>query len=102
MSTFAAWMAIQPILAQAPAIPDPPPVAPPGKLGDAVTTFLGWLKWGGLVGAVGASISAGIMMAVGRRNRNHMAIEGAISIPWIVGGLALILGSASLIGFLVQ
>jgi hypothetical protein len=89
-------------LAQPPLVPDPPPAAPPGKLSAATNTLLGWMKWGGLVGAVGALIAAGIMMAIGRRNRNNMAIEGAVSLPWVVGGLALILGSASLVGFLLQ
>ncbi|WP_051115023.1 hypothetical protein [Actinokineospora enzanensis] len=89
-------------LAQPPLVPDPPPAAPPGKLAAATNTLLGWMKWGGLVGAVGALIAAGIMMAIGRRNRNNMAIEGAVSLPWVVGGLALILGSASLVGFLLQ
>lgn len=86
---------------QPPLIPDPAPAAPPGKLLDATNMLLAWMKWGGLVGAVGALIAAGIMMAVGRRNRNNMAIEGAISLPWVVGGLAMILGSASLVGFLL-
>lgn len=85
-----------------PNIPNPAPSAPPGELAKATNTLLGWMKWGGLVGAVGALIAAGIMMAVGRRNRNNMAIEGAVSLPWVVGGLALILGSASIVGFLVQ
>jgi len=97
MAAMLGWLA-QPT----PLIPDPPPVAPPGQLADAATTILGWLKWGGLVGSVGALIAAGIMMAVGRRNRNNMAIEGAVSLPWVVGGIALILGSASVVGFLVQ
>ncbi|WP_298181018.1 hypothetical protein [Saccharomonospora sp.] len=83
-------------------VPDPPPAAPPGKLTEATNIILGWMKWGGLVGAVGALIAAGIMMAVGRRNRNNMAIEGAVSIPWVVAGLAVILGSASVVGFLLQ
>ena len=82
-----------------PQIPDPPPAAPPGKLADAANTLLSWLKWGGIVGAVGAGIAAGIMMAVGRRNRNNMAIEGAVSIPWIFAGVALISGSAAIVGF---
>lgn len=89
-------------MAQPPAVPNPPPIAPPGELAGAAETLLGWMKWGGLVGAVGALIAAGIMMAVGRRNRNNMAIEGAVSLPWVVGGMALILGSASIVGFLVQ
>ncbi|CAL9677689.1 hypothetical protein SUDANB95_08016 (plasmid) [Actinosynnema sp. ALI-1.44] len=103
MSTHVIFMQLQDFLAQdPPLIPDPAPAAPPGKLADATNTLLAWMKWGGLVGAVGALIAAGIMMAVGRRNRNNMAIEGAISLPWVIGGLAMILGSASLVGFVLQ
>jgi hypothetical protein len=83
-----------------PELPDPGPQAPPGVLSDAASTFLSWMKWGGLVGAIGALIAAGIMMAIGRRNRNNMAVEGAMSLPWVVGGLALIFGASSLVGFL--
>lgn len=84
-----------------PALPDPAPAPPPGKLSEAANTFLSWLKWGGLAGAVGALVVAGIMMAIGRRNRNNMAVEGAMSLPWVVGGVALILASASMVGWLV-
>lgn len=83
-----------------PELPDPDPAPPPGVVNDAANTFLAWMKWGGLVGAIGALIAAGIMMAVGRRNRNNMAVEGAMSLPWVVGGLALIFGASSLVGFL--
>ena len=85
----------------APLIPDPAPKAPPGKLSEAADTFLAWLKWGGLAGSVGALVVAGIMMSVGRRNRNNMAVEGAMALPWVIGGLALILGSASIVGWLL-
>lgn len=84
-----------------PLVPDPVPTPIPGKLGQASNTVLGWMKWAGLVGAVGAMIAAGIMMAVGRRNRNNMAVEGAVSVPWVVAGLALILGSASIVSWLI-
>ena len=83
-------------------IPDPPPRAPEGPLKESTETMLAFMKWGGLVGGVGAGIAAGIMMVIGRRNRNNMAIEGAISVPWIVGGLALVLGAASLVGFVAE
>ncbi|WP_344876001.1 hypothetical protein [Allokutzneria multivorans] len=92
---FALFLAQNPTL-----IPDPAPVAPPGRLVAATTTMLAWLKWGGLIGAVAALIAAGIMMAIGARNRNNLAIEGAIRIPWVVAGLALMLGAASLVGFI--
>jgi len=103
MSLHARWDRLMWWLTQPtqPLVPDPDPIVPEGKLANAVDIIIGWLKWGGLVGAVGALITAGIMMAVGRRNRNNMAIEGALSIPWVVGGLALILGAASLVGFVV-
>ncbi|OLZ51754.1 hypothetical protein BS329_15710 [Amycolatopsis coloradensis] len=89
---------------QGPGIPDfddPAPIAPPTKLADAASTLIGWMKWGGLIGAVGALVAAGIMMAVGRRNRNNMAVEGAMALPWVVGGLALILGATSIVGWLI-
>jgi predicted lipid-binding transport protein (Tim44 family) len=81
---------------------DPAPTPPPGPLKQGAQTLLSWIKWGGLFGAVVAGVAAGIMMAIGRRNRNNMAIEGAISIPWIIGGIALILGSASLVTWFVS
>ncbi|ATY17214.1 hypothetical protein CU254_41680 (plasmid) [Amycolatopsis sp. AA4] len=89
---------------QEPGIPgfdDPKPHAPPGKLSEAASTMVAWMKWGGLVGAVAALVAAGIMMAVGRRNRNNMAVEGAMALPWVVGGLALILGATSIVGWLI-
>jgi hypothetical protein len=105
MSTLHLFAQTLDFLAQQPTDPldglDPPPLAPPGPLKDGMETLLAWVKWGGLFGAVLAGVAAGIMMAIGRRNRNNMAIEGAISIPWIIGGLALILGSASLVSWFV-
>jgi hypothetical protein len=82
-------------------VPNPSPAVPPGRLAEATNTLLSWLQWGSLAGAVGAMIVAGGMMAVGRRNRNNMAIEGASSVPWVIGGIALILGAASLVSFFV-
>lgn len=84
-----------------PGFDDPAPQAPPGKLGEAAEELIGWMKWGGLIGAVGALIAAGIMMAVGRRNRNNMAVEGAMALPWVVGGLALVLGATSLVAWII-
>ncbi|ONI88052.1 hypothetical protein ALI22I_20135 [Saccharothrix sp. ALI-22-I] len=83
-------------------LPDPEPMAPEGPLADGAETMLAWMKWGGLVGAVGCGMWVGIAMIVGRRNRNNMAIEGALGIPWIVGGVAMVLGAASFVGFFVS
>ncbi|WP_223198868.1 hypothetical protein [Solihabitans fulvus] len=80
-------------------INDPPPAAPPGKLAEVATTFVGWLKWGLLITAVVALVVGGIMMITGRRNRNQMAVEGAMSLPWVVGGIGMGLGAVSIVLF---
>lgn len=90
------------LLAQPIELPDPPPAAPPGKLGDAVSTMLSWMKWGGFVLAIAAGMAAGIAMAIGRRNRNNMAIDAAMSVPWIIAGIAFVSGSTSLVAFFVS
>jgi hypothetical protein len=67
---------------------NPKPCAPPG-LANIATQWIGWAKWGCLVcGALGLLIAAGMMM-IGRRNRSHLAGEGASGIPWVVAGLSL-------------
>lgn len=64
------------------------PCAPPG-LSSIANQWISWAKWGCLVcGALGLLISAGMMM-IGRRNRSHLAGEGATGIPWVVAGLSL-------------
>ena len=78
------------------AVTDPGPLEPPG-LGGPISDMLGWLKWIALAAAVGGLIVAGIMMAVGRRNRNQWAAEGAISLPWVVGGLFTIASAATIV-----
>lgn len=77
--------------------PNPAPVAPPGVDG-AATTFLGWMKWIGLIAGVGGLMLSGIMMTVGRRNRHQMAVEGAAGVPWALGGLTLISLAAGITG----
>ena len=58
-------------------VPNPAPATPPGM--EAPTnTILGWMKWGGMIG-VGTGL---IMMAVGRRNRHALAVDGVSGIPW--------------------
>jgi hypothetical protein len=96
-----AWLLVQPSLEPS-LVPRPAPLVPPGKLAGAADTILGWMQWGGLAGAVGALIAAGIMMIVGRRNRHSMAVDGALSVPWVIGGLALMFGATALVGFLAE
>lgn len=67
---------------------DPDPKAPTGLDGIA-SDWIAWAKWGALVAGVIGLIVSGIMMAIGRRNRSHLAGEGAAGIPWVVAGLSL-------------
>ena len=77
--------------------PNPSPQAPPG-LEAAADTFLGWIKWGGLVAGVLGLFVCGIMMMVGRRNRSTTAVDGATGIPWVLGGLTLMSFASAIVG----
>jgi hypothetical protein len=79
------------------AVPNPPPAAPPGLDGPA-TTFLAWLKWGGIVAGMVGLMVCGIMMMIGRRNRSATAVDGATGIPWVVAGLTIITLASGLVG----
>ncbi len=76
---------------------DPAPEAPPG-LEEAANKFLGWLKWGGLVGGIIGFLVCGLMMMIGRRNRSSTAIDGATGIPWVFAGLTVISFAAAFVG----
>jgi len=78
-------------------VPDPPPAAPPGLQGTA-DLLLGWLKWGGLVSGLVGLMVCGIMMAVGRRNRHALAADGAAGVPWVLGGLSLVVLASGIVG----
>ena len=83
------------------AVPNPSPEAPPGLDGVA-NTFLGWLKWGGLLAGVVGLMVCGIMMMIGRRNRSATAVDGATGIPWVVAGLSVITLASGLVGAILH
>ncbi|WP_406300043.1 hypothetical protein OG948_33285 [Embleya sp. NBC_00888] len=77
-------------------IPNPPPVAPPG-LQEPAGKWISWGKWiAGLAGVLGL-IACGVMMAIGRRNRAHLAAEGANGILWTVAGVSLAMLAAGVV-----
>lgn len=81
-------------------VPDSPPTPIPG-MDDMATTFVGWGKWVLLIiGSLGLFICGG-MMIMGRRNRSATAVDGAVGIPWVLGGLSMAVVAASLVGFFV-
>lgn len=79
------------------AAPEPGIQAPPG-MGVKTDLLLSWLKWGGTIGGVAGFMIAGIMMAVGRRNRSTMAADAASGLPWILGGLSVVALAGGLVG----
>ena len=77
-------------------VPNPAPVAPPG-LGDVVSDWIAWGKWiSGAAGFIGL-IACGVMMMIGRRNRGHLAGEGASGMVWVLGGLSLVAAAPVLV-----
>jgi hypothetical protein len=76
---------------------NPGPCAPPG-LGPVGTEWLSWAVWFGVIFGIGGFIACGIMMAAGRRNRSHLAGEGAAGVPWVMAGMFLIAVASTIVG----
>ncbi|TDT93346.1 hypothetical protein EDD99_8156 [Streptomyces sp. 846.5] len=73
-------------LAPADTITNPGAKVPPG-MGNTFENWISYAKYIGLVaGAIGI-IVCGIMMMIGRRNRHHLAAEGASGLVWVIAGL---------------
>lgn len=78
------------VLAALPAqISNPAPRAPAG-VASTVSDLLAWGKWIAFVCGVAGLIVSGIMMMLGRRNRSQMSADGAIGLPWVIGGLSVV------------
>lgn len=70
---------------------NPDPAAPTAGTANQISDLMAWGKWMAMVAGFGGLVIAGIMMAVGRRSRSQMAADGAIGIPWVIGGLSVVL-----------
>lgn len=81
----------------APKPPNPAPHPPPGLSGK-VNTLLSWWKWIALALGVFGLIGCGALMIAGQRNRHNLAADGATGIPWVLGGLTLIVLSSGVAG----
>ena len=77
-------------------ISNPAPKAPAG-VSNTVTELLAWGKWIAFVCGVAGLIVSGIMMMLGRRNRSQMSADGAIGLPWVVGGLSVVVLAVPLV-----
>ena len=70
---------------------NPAPKAPTQGTASQVGDLMAWGKCMAMVAGFAGLVIAGIMMAVGRRSRSQMAADGAIGIPWVIGGLSVVL-----------
>ena len=62
-----------------------------------MNTLIGWGKWIAFVCGVAGIIVSGIMMMVGRRNRSSLSADGAVGLPWVVGGLSAVVLAVPLV-----
>ncbi|MEV6672867.1 hypothetical protein [Streptomyces sp. NPDC051162] len=68
--------------------PNPKPEAPPG-MKDVFGGWVAWAKWIAVMSGILGLIACGIMMMLGRRNRSHLAAEGASGIVWVIAGISV-------------
>jgi hypothetical protein len=77
-------------------IPNPAPVAPTGS--GAMTTLIGWVKWGSLLCCAGAAVTAGGMIAVGNTSRRaELAERGKVTLICAVIGAIVVAVAGTLI-----
>lgn len=77
-------------------LPNPAPASPPGMK----DTFSNWISWGKYIGMFAGAmgfIACGIMMMVGRRNRSHLAAEGAGGLVWTIAGISTVTLAVSVV-----
>jgi hypothetical protein len=66
------------------------PATPIPGLGDTLTQWIGWAKTIGMFAGVIGFIICGVMMMIGRRNRSHLAAEGASGLVWVIAGASVV------------
>lgn len=80
------WNALGGLLAN---LSNPSPAAP-AELTAQWLKVMGLAKWVAFAaGAIGMLV-AGTMMSLGRRHRSSTAADGAVGIPWVIGGLSTV------------
>ena len=79
---------------------DSDPKAPPG-MEDVFPEWVGWGKWVAIGCGILGLIACGVMMMVGRRNRSHLAAEGASGLLWVMAGLSVVSLAAGVVPAIV-
>ncbi|MCX4808972.1 hypothetical protein OG594_46830 [Streptomyces sp. NBC_01214] len=93
------------VVALAPMADDPKswdqgPSSPPG-MDTIMPQWVGWAKYFAIGAGILGIIACGIMMMVGRRNRSHLAAEGANGLLWVLGGLSVVTLAAGVVPSIV-
>lgn len=70
-------------------VPNPAPQSPPG-MDSTFSNFISWTKYVALIVGVISLMACAMMMMIGRRNRGHLATEGAMGLVWVLGGLSVV------------
>jgi hypothetical protein len=73
------------------------PAQPIPGLGDTLSQWIGWAKSIGMFAGVMGLMICGIMMMIGRRNRSHLAAEGASGMVWVIAGASVVVMAPGLI-----
>ena len=81
-------------------VPDVDPQEPPG-LKPYVDLLLGWYFWIAIVLAAPSLAYCGTKMYLAMNGRTHAAAAGAAGIPWVLGGLTLVLLSTGIVSGVV-
>ena len=85
------------MLVHAAVIPDPPPAAP-GAWSGAMSTIIGWVKYGALACCLAAAAIAGGMIALGNTSRRaEMAERGKVTLICVVVAAVVIGGAGTLV-----
>lgn len=79
-------------------VPDPGVATAPPGIGDKFEQIMGWAKWICLGVAVLGIMAIGAMMTVGSRRGEGGEKVGALG--WALGGVVVIAGAFSLVGFI--
>ncbi|MGW1767188.1 hypothetical protein ACWCQL_24355 [Streptomyces sp. NPDC002073] len=73
-----------------------PPKSPPG-MDTIMPKWVGWAKYFAIGAGILGIIACGILMMIGRRNRSHLAAEGANGLLWVLGGLSVVTLAAGVV-----
>ena len=77
-------------------VPDAP-AAVPAEVSGVVGTLLGWAKAACIIAGVFGLLACAFMLMLGRRNRSQMAVDGAVGLPYVIGGLSIVLLAVPLV-----